>query len=368
MASPVTASPVTAGSAGISVAMATYNGARNLEEQLDSILKQSRHPAELVVCDDGSGDATVDILADFARTAPFPVHLHRNPQRVGPGENFFRAASMCRHDYVAFCDQDDIWRPAKLAACSEAIARRSPDLILHCYLDFRVDSHGRKVFEQDRPTLPHRTHRAIDMEPTMLWPGMAMVVRRSLIAQAAGLSSRWQADARSCPRPDDGYWHYNWANWHDVACLMAALERGNIVSLNRILAEHRTMAGGLFSDPAGLVNALPPILPSSPIRDDCDNYRRQAKLFGQLADFFHEVDDRQSTARYYRRWQDICAARTLTRARDIPRGRSLVGLGEVLRNRTWRGHWSGGDGVRSVLLDLRAVLAPRPRTRTTITA
>ena len=59
----------------ISVALCTYNGGRYLEAQLESISAQTRQPAELVACDDGSTDDTLAILERFARRAPFSVSL-----------------------------------------------------------------------------------------------------------------------------------------------------------------------------------------------------------------------------------------------------------------------------------------------------
>ena len=61
-----------------SVAMCTYNGARFLREQLDSIAAQTRPPDELVVCDDRSTDGTTAVVEAFAASAPFPVRLHVN--------------------------------------------------------------------------------------------------------------------------------------------------------------------------------------------------------------------------------------------------------------------------------------------------
>jgi GT2 family glycosyltransferase len=67
--------------------MATYNGERHIKEQLDSLARQSLLPLELVVTDDGSTDATLAIVADFAQTAPFPVRVHRNVGRLGYVKN-----------------------------------------------------------------------------------------------------------------------------------------------------------------------------------------------------------------------------------------------------------------------------------------
>ena len=76
--------------------MATYNGAGFIEEQLQSIAEQTVLPLEIVLCDDGSTDATIEIAQRFAERAPFAVHIHRNPQNIGYIRNFRRAASLCR--------------------------------------------------------------------------------------------------------------------------------------------------------------------------------------------------------------------------------------------------------------------------------
>jgi glycosyltransferase involved in cell wall biosynthesis len=105
----------------ISVALCTYNGARFLEEQLASLKAQERRPDELVVCDDRSTDKTVQMLESFARTASFPVRIHVNPVNLGSTINFDRAMRRCAGSLIAFCDQDDIWQPARLSACASAL-------------------------------------------------------------------------------------------------------------------------------------------------------------------------------------------------------------------------------------------------------
>jgi glycosyltransferase involved in cell wall biosynthesis len=110
-----------------SIAMCTYNGARHLQEQLDSIAAQSRPPDELVVCDDGSTDSTQMIVRNFAATVPFAVQFHINEQNLGSTKNFERAISLCRGDLIALSDQDDVWFPGKLAQL-EAEFDRAPNV------------------------------------------------------------------------------------------------------------------------------------------------------------------------------------------------------------------------------------------------
>jgi len=59
----------------VSVALASFNGALFIREQLDSLAAQILLPYELVVCDDCSSDKTVGIVEDFAKAAPFPVRI-----------------------------------------------------------------------------------------------------------------------------------------------------------------------------------------------------------------------------------------------------------------------------------------------------
>jgi glycosyltransferase involved in cell wall biosynthesis len=106
----------------LSVAMCTYNGASYLQEQLQSIATQTRPPDELVVCDDQSTDATVGIVEAFAGRVSFPVRLCINERKLGSTKNFERAVWFCTGEMIALADQDDVWRPGKLAQLAAVLA------------------------------------------------------------------------------------------------------------------------------------------------------------------------------------------------------------------------------------------------------
>ena len=110
-------------SASISIAMATFNGEKYLKKQLESLARQTVPPLELVICDDCSSDATVAIITHFASSAPFPVRIYRNEVNLGNSDNFFKAAGLCCGQWIAFCDQDDVWLQNKLARLSLVIDR-----------------------------------------------------------------------------------------------------------------------------------------------------------------------------------------------------------------------------------------------------
>lgn len=97
----------------ISVAMATYNGELYLRQQIESILNQTYKDIELIVCDDCSADETVRILDEYA-THDARVKVYKNQANMGFRRNFERAISLCTGEFIALCDQDDIWEIWKL--------------------------------------------------------------------------------------------------------------------------------------------------------------------------------------------------------------------------------------------------------------
>lgn len=104
----------------ISVALTTYNGSLYIEEQLNSILKQSLKPAEVIVCDDGSNDGTIEILQRYAATGA--IQLYINKKQLGVIENFKKAVALCAPgNYIALADQDDVWEFNKLRIQAETL-------------------------------------------------------------------------------------------------------------------------------------------------------------------------------------------------------------------------------------------------------
>lgn len=93
--------------------MATYNGERYLEQQLQSILSQTLKPAEIIICDDVSTDGTVAILEKYKQEGRLTYVV--NNHQLGLIDNFKKAVSLVAEgNYVALCDQDDEWLPQKL--------------------------------------------------------------------------------------------------------------------------------------------------------------------------------------------------------------------------------------------------------------
>lgn len=112
----------------ITVCLATYNGARHIAEQLQSILAQLGTDDEVIVSDDGSTDPTLDIVRQMAGTSATPIRITLNPGEHGYTANFEHALSQARGEYVFLSDQDDVWLPGKVATMLHALHDEGYDL------------------------------------------------------------------------------------------------------------------------------------------------------------------------------------------------------------------------------------------------
>jgi glycosyltransferase involved in cell wall biosynthesis len=98
----------------VSVALCTYNGAKFIRPQLDSVLQQTYTNIEVVIVDDASADDTPAIIEQYA-AADARIRFYRNAQNLGYNKNFEKAFSLCNGDIIAISDQDDLWEKEKVA-------------------------------------------------------------------------------------------------------------------------------------------------------------------------------------------------------------------------------------------------------------
>ena len=106
----------------VSVVMCTYNGAEYIEEQLDSIIKQTYPIYEIIVQDDLSSDGTIDIIRRYCDRYN-NIRFYINETRKGPNRNFWDAFYLAEGEYIAVSDQDDIWEIDKIEHQIKAINR-----------------------------------------------------------------------------------------------------------------------------------------------------------------------------------------------------------------------------------------------------
>lgn len=112
-----------AGSPAVSVIIPAYNAAGFVARAIESALAQTHPPLEILVIDDGSKDATSEVVARFAP----PVRLLRQTNG-GPAAARNHGAREARGEWLAFLDADDRWLPEKLER--QLAQARDPDIAL----------------------------------------------------------------------------------------------------------------------------------------------------------------------------------------------------------------------------------------------
>ncbi len=193
----------------VSVALCTHNGEQFVAEQVRSILHQSLMPTQVVVSDDASSDATVQIVKEvFSRfraehngSAPvLTLLLNKEPLRVTA--NFEQATLACTGDLIALSDQDDLWVPERLERMVAEFDSRPELTLLHS--DARlVDGDGNPLgaslseaiglssWERERI----REGAALDvLLRRNVVTGATTMFRRSLLEAAAPFPKEWVHD------------------------------------------------------------------------------------------------------------------------------------------------------------------------------
>lgn len=192
----------------ISVALAAYNGADYIKEQLDSLAAQTRLPDEIVISDDGSQDDTLAIVERFRAAHPdIPMTVLANTGAGGFNGNFLNAFAACRGALILPCDQDDVWMPEKIATM-EAI--------------FRAD-----------PTAMTAVHDLAYCDSALTPTGETKMGRVAKLSDlgfgyCTGMASAFRADFLALIGPPPGPWHYDlWP--HHVAQFLRAKHNSKAV-------------------------------------------------------------------------------------------------------------------------------------------
>lgn len=126
----------------IQILLATYNGAKYLEAQLDSLLAQTCMRWTLIAHDDGSTDHTLDILHAYQGRYPDVINILEDGIAFGnPRDNFIHLLAASTAEYVMFCDQDDVWSPKKIEKTfnkMQALESLHPSLPIVLHTDLEV--------------------------------------------------------------------------------------------------------------------------------------------------------------------------------------------------------------------------------------
>jgi len=135
----------------ISIVLCTYNGEKYLTEQLDSLRAQTLPPDEVLICDDASTDGSAALAARYIRAHGLARwRLSVNEANKGYRRNFRDTAASARGDWIAFCDQDDVWLPDKLERLTR-VARACPGAQAVAGSFDLIDGQGRRIAAPEAP-------------------------------------------------------------------------------------------------------------------------------------------------------------------------------------------------------------------------
>jgi glycosyltransferase involved in cell wall biosynthesis len=179
----------------VSIIVPTYNRAALLAEALASVRAQTFADWECIVVDDGSTDETPTLLAGIEEPRLRVIHMGHsgNPGRVRNG-----GLAVARGDYVAFLDDDDLWKPEKLAVQMPLLAGGR---CRWSYTGFvRVDAGGRPFWQ----TTPDRIRSGEILAP--LLELQAAVALPTVIAQRALVDDAGRFDEAMNTREDYALW------------------------------------------------------------------------------------------------------------------------------------------------------------------
>ncbi len=185
----------------VSVAMATYNGMKYIEKQLDSIRLQYIMPDEVIICDDASSDGTADFIKEYIeKYSLFGWRLFVNEENLGFKKNFLKALSKTQGEYIFLSDQDDIWQKGKIEKALAVMEKKRDILSLCSSFDYIDENDELLNLKSEENTSNHglinkRTERGelikIPFKTVLhsnIAPGCATVIRKELKERFVGYS------------------------------------------------------------------------------------------------------------------------------------------------------------------------------------
>ncbi|MCC8172039.1 MAG: glycosyltransferase family 2 protein [Parabacteroides sp.] len=161
----------------VSVCMAVYNGTLYIKEQIDSILPQLAPSDELIVSDDGSTDATCEILAEYANPK---IKILHNRKRHGVVGNFENALQQAQGDFIFLADQDDVWLPGKVEKMLAYLVRYDC-VVSDCYV---TDRELRVVHDSFYSYKSVKTGRLYNLFVHNYFTGCCMAFKREVLCKA----------------------------------------------------------------------------------------------------------------------------------------------------------------------------------------
>jgi glycosyltransferase involved in cell wall biosynthesis len=222
----------------VEILLATYNGARFLREQIDSLLAQDYENIRVLARDDGSSDGTVEILQQYAERVPDGFQLMpASPATGSAKQNFLLLMKASSADYICFSDQDDVWLPDKVSRTKQAMdqlesqwGKKEPLLV---FSDLHVVDEQLKMLYES-----FWTHMNLDPDRINRIPELMV---RSVVTGCTAMVNRPMLDL-AVRMPEEAFMHDRW-----IGLLASFMGRCGIVRAQTVLYrqhEHNVLGTG----------------------------------------------------------------------------------------------------------------------------
>ncbi|EOS25740.1 hypothetical protein C806_01867 [Lachnospiraceae bacterium 3-1] len=176
----------------VQVLLSTYQGEQFLEEQMESLLGQTWKNLEILVRDDGSKDNTQKILEHYSEK--YDNIRYYPGKNVGVAKSFFELLKKSDAEFVAFCDQDDVWLENKIEAAVDRL-KKEKGPALYCSNKILVDRNLCPMKKQNQ---------------TQLRPGFGNAVVECICTGCTAVLNRELADILSARLPEHAILHDWW--------------------------------------------------------------------------------------------------------------------------------------------------------------
>jgi glycosyltransferase involved in cell wall biosynthesis len=218
----------------VSVAITAFNSAKWLPQALDSVLRQrTDFPIEIVIGDDCSSDETVSVAHSYRERHPSLIRVLERDENVGIQRNYFETFEQCRGKFVAWLDADDYWTdPQKLTL--QARVLESDSTVNVCGHFVRWVEHNGEVRRERYPTISAGRY------------GMAQILRHDFLPSPS-VMFRNGIHRRLPP------WYFALAPTTDWPIYVLAALSGDIVLLNRVMADYRLTPGSSLASKGALM-------------------------------------------------------------------------------------------------------------------
>ena len=252
----------------IDILLATWNGERFIEEQLESLFGQTFQDFRLIVMDDASSDSTLEIVRRYRSRYPDRIVLDINPYRRGPCRTFSLLMENSIAPYVALCDQDDIWREDKLELSLATAKRIEAEHTVHTPVLVFSDL---TVLGKDSQILAPSMWRMMHLNPRRASLGSLLV--QNLVSGCTVLANR-SLLLLATPIPESAVMHDFWLGL--VAAAFGILKP--LYEATVRYRQHESNAVGVRNGWRA-VEALKHLSGEQRFRDGIEASRRQSQVF-----------------------------------------------------------------------------------------